>query len=118
LLVTVLVERSIAAGAGGVGLEAVAAVGAAPALALVPVGLSLFGAAAELLAPQDVAENGQTERPEDDEAQDHEADGQGRPLRFDDSGVGHFESILPVTNGCNVVPAGVGSRMCPSIFSS
>src|SRR5690554_736687 len=71
-------------------------VGAAPGLALVPVSLGFFRRSAEFFTPQDIAEHGQTQGPEDDKAHYHECDGQGRPLWFDDC-CGHFGSILPVT---------------------
>src|SRR5690606_31265568 len=76
LVGTIVIEGGIA-GRGEIlpAEAAMAGVVSHEAASFVPIGLGLFGGAAELLTPQDVAKNGQADGPEEDKAEDHEGDG-------------------------------------------
>src|SRR5690606_32866754 len=88
LLLAIVVEGGIAAGLAPVAVTALGTRAALlrPVPALVDESLGLFGGTAEHLAPKDVGEHGEAERPPYDKAQNHQSDGQRAPLRFDDRG--------------------------------
>src|SRR5690606_12421573 len=107
LFVAILVERGIA-GCRAIAAMTMAMATAARFEALLLVcdpAFGLFAAAAEIFAPKDVGEDGHAKGPEDDEAQDHQGDGQGRPGRFDNCGVHVAVSPVP-----NVIESGVPAR--------
>src|SRR5690606_36074193 len=87
LLLAIGVEGGVAgAGKALVGVALGAALPDAFGCLLHP-GLRLVLAAAAVLAPEDVGEHRRAERPEDDEAQHHQGDGNRRPGRLDQCAV-------------------------------
>src|SRR5690606_1782318 len=119
LLLAIVVKGSVAVTDKAL-VPAVAATARAAALKSIPrpfhPGLRLVFAAARVFAPENVGEDRKAERPEDDEAQHHQGDGNRRPGRSDQCAVhcGHS----PVSNTSNLGRVKTRSSVRNHVFYS